>query len=636
MVLSTLIAAVPALYGPISLEFEVPTSGNPFDPRENDVHAIFRQGDQSTDMIAYYAGGKWHVKGYVPAPGEYKVQIIQNGDQKAEVPGISAPSRQQLNMIHADGKWFFDGANRPFWPMGINTAWGSDDKAVVSYFPKMKEAGMNWSRVWACHWDDRNPVWTNNLAKPKDNWFSEEVFDKWDEIVKAAEKNEIKFQLVLFHHGQWSTKVNPNWQENPWNAKNGGFLQDPSDFFTNEEAKRRTKMILRYMVARYGYSPSIMAWELFNEVQFTDRAREKSDWATIGQWHDEMADYIRSIDNGHHMITTSSELGQPIWNKVDYSQGHGYPASVAGMLAGTPNNGPKPMFYGEIGPSDAGREPSANATARREGLWTGFFSGHSGAGQYWSWDLMNESAFKEYGYSIEIIKHLPPAMTFEPLVVSTKVASGGDLVIRPGRGWDKTDVMSFALPQDVVASKTGQMSSYFQGTGHRDMQPEPFKFSFDSATAGELQLHVAGVSGGGGKLEITVNGTKVIDRAFAGGSRPAGEESTLRAAFAKGRNTIVIENTGSDWINVDKLTFTGLAPMASIEAIRSGRIVALHALASKPGVQVELSNLGVDQFGNAQMFDLDTMKMTPVVKMFRGGQATLTLPGKDVIVVFRP
>ena len=96
-------------------------------------------------------------------------------------------------------------------------------------------------------------------------------------------------------------------------------------------------MLLRYFVARYGYSTSIMAWELFNEVQFVDRIREKNDWDTVGKWHDEMAKYVRSIDTNHHLITTSSELDKPIWNQTDYYQGHGYPASVAGMLAGTPN-----------------------------------------------------------------------------------------------------------------------------------------------------------------------------------------------------------------------------------------------------------------------------------------------------------
>ena len=495
---------------------------------------------------------------------------------------------------------------------------------------------MNWSRVWGCHWDDRNPYWTTNLPKPKDNWMSEGALDRWDDVIKAAEKNDIRFQFVFFHHGMFSSSVNPNWPDHPWNAKNGGFLKSAADFFTDPEAKRRTKMLLRYYVARYGYSSSIMAWELFNEVQFVDRIREKNDWAMVGQWHDEMADYVRSIDTAHHLITTSSELGQPIWNRTDYSQGHGYPASVAGMLAGTPNTGPKPMFYGEIGPSGAGNDKDANAVARREGLWTAFFAGHSGAGQYWTWDQMNDAAFKAYDFSIQIVKAVPPVMTFNPQPVVTKVAMGGDLTIRPGRGWEKSDLMTFNLPQDATASKTGMVSSFFQGTSHKEMQPQPFKFVFDSPGTGHLLMHVGEVSSNGGRLQISVNGVKLFEHEFVGGKRPNADEANIKVPFEKGKNEIVITNAGSDWVNVDRLTFTGIAPQATVEAVRSNRTVVLHAIASKPDTSIELSNLGNDLFGGAIMYDLDKHTTTPVPKMFRGGKATLQLPGKDVIIVFRP
>jgi len=51
----------------------------------------------------------------------------------------------------------------------------------------------------------------------------------------------VRFQLVLFHHGPWSSRVNSNWGENPWNVKNGGFLAKPDDFFTNQRPSRSAK-----------------------------------------------------------------------------------------------------------------------------------------------------------------------------------------------------------------------------------------------------------------------------------------------------------------------------------------------------------------------------------------------------------
>ena len=90
--------------------------------------------------------------------------------------------------------------------------------------------------------------------------------------------------MTLQHHGQYSTTVDPNWPQNPFNTANGGFLSDPKQFFTDTTAKALTKRKYRYIVARWGYSPAVMAWELFNEVQFTDAA-QNGQWANVAAWH---------------------------------------------------------------------------------------------------------------------------------------------------------------------------------------------------------------------------------------------------------------------------------------------------------------------------------------------------------------
>lgn len=43
-----------------------------------------------------------------------------------------------------------------------------------------------------------------------------------------------------------------------------------SDFFIDERAIADYKNRLRYIVARYGYSTSVFAWEFFNEVHSTE------------------------------------------------------------------------------------------------------------------------------------------------------------------------------------------------------------------------------------------------------------------------------------------------------------------------------------------------------------------------------
>ncbi|MCZ0212168.1 hypothetical protein OZK63_43170, partial [Streptomyces sp. UMAF16] len=68
----------------------------------------------------------------------------------------------------------------------------------------------------------------------------------------------------LNHHGQVSTTVNPEWNNNPYNIANGGPCNNTWDFFSNSTAKNLFKNRMRYIIARYGYSNTIMSWELFN------------------------------------------------------------------------------------------------------------------------------------------------------------------------------------------------------------------------------------------------------------------------------------------------------------------------------------------------------------------------------------
>ena len=180
----------------------------------------------------------------------------------------------------------------------------------------------------------------------------------------ACEKSGIRFQMVLFHHGQFSTKVNPNWQDNPINQAKGGFLKDPADFFTDKQSKDLAKKWLRYAVARYAASPNVLAWELFNEVEWVD-ARYNDRWKDVEDWHKEMADYVRSIDPYKHLITTSSDQRPGLLKSVDYAQPHVYPPNLKLAIGGFPVNNDKATFFGEFGPSDLDKDDSrAGATGR--------------------------------------------------------------------------------------------------------------------------------------------------------------------------------------------------------------------------------------------------------------------------------
>src|SRR5437870_4559378 len=293
-------------------------------------------------------------------PGLYQVNSITLNGQSMPVnnqqpsswtvtgPAIS-PGYVQVDPANASR--FITSNGRRYFPVGHNVAWDTSSTTnVVSNLARLGAARENWSRIWMDHWDGKNLDWPKVGANF--GTLSLTVAQKWDAIVAAAEQSGVFFQMTLQHHGQYSTTVDPNWGQNPYNTTNGGFLSDPKLFFTDATAKSLTKRKYRYIVARWGYSPAVMAWELFNEVQFTDAA-QAGQWTNISAWHDEMAQFIRSQDLYQHLVTTSSELAQPIWSQCDYYQHHDYPTDLISNLRnapGVPVGQPlKPIFGGECG-----------------------------------------------------------------------------------------------------------------------------------------------------------------------------------------------------------------------------------------------------------------------------------------------
>ena len=292
----TLAPAPAPAFARLETSFSLPNlKGDPFDYQTNDVRLTLKTpGGTTLSLPAFFDGeNTWRVRHTPDAPGVYRVVSISvNGrmtaalatpaqwdvNAKTEVAGIIGIDPTNPARFARDE----NGRATRYFPLGHNVGWGAGDlPSIPQMFGKMGAAGENWSRVWMNNWDGKNLDWMpdGKLAGPPGT-LSLDVARRWDGIVLGAEQNGVAFQMVLQHHGQYSTRVNSQWQENPYNVKNGGFLQTPDDFFTDAQAESLTKRKLRYAVARWGYSPAILAWELFNEVQFTDAANHKH-WDTI-------------------------------------------------------------------------------------------------------------------------------------------------------------------------------------------------------------------------------------------------------------------------------------------------------------------------------------------------------------------
>lgn len=573
------------VYPMIETSFKLPElKGDPFDYEQNVVLVTLKQPDGSTvDVPCFYDGDStWRMR-YTPnAPGKFTVVSVKHNREIAredkidkkewDVSGQPLPGFVRIDRADKT-RFLFDSGER-FYPLGQNVGWESDNTPKIpEIFGKMKDSGANWSRVWMCHWDGKNLDWNEKNKDLKIGEIDLTAAKKWDEVVASAQKNNIYLQMVLQHHGQYSSKegyrfsgnVNPNWETNPYNAKNGGFLETPESFFIHPKARKLTRNKLYYILARWGYSPNIMAFELFNEVQFTDAAKGGL-LNDIALWHREMALFLRQYDGYKHLITTSSapeiKTDSPIWETVDFLQYHGYPQDVitaqsAQSYLTDKITTEKPAFYGEYGPPGL-QDPDGNAL--HASLWMSVMQNSSGASQYWAWDEMEKKnlypAFKSVSAfltasSINIQSKLRPV---SPTVQSSDRAA---LRFSPSGGWKEAKQNEFVVGTSVPAG-IGSFPSYLQGDAHRNMVPKPLSFQVNFEKPGTFTMRVGEVSKAGAKIVLSASG-KTVEKEYAADAKnytPKADDQQITIPVEKGIQTVTIQNTGKDWVVVRDFAFS--------------------------------------------------------------------------------
>lgn len=131
-----------------------------------------------------------------------------------------------------------------------------------------------------------NPVYCDIEYERVNNYY-DRMHQAWelDKLINTAEQNDLKMQFNMQLQTTWQLNANggSNWdwsntsdyQGDPvWEGNRGNcYWQDlgldalnPFEFFTSEEARKQYKKKIRYIVARWGYTPNIYLWEIFSEI----------------------------------------------------------------------------------------------------------------------------------------------------------------------------------------------------------------------------------------------------------------------------------------------------------------------------------------------------------------------------------
>jgi hypothetical protein len=264
--------------------------------------------------------------------------------------------------------------------------------------PSLAKHGGNFYRTWICPWNlpiDWKSGFNSNRYSNSDNYYNPSAVEKLDSLVTLSDSLGLYMMLTL---GQGAYEVS-----------NGGFATSAADFFVNPQSKIKYKNRLRYIIARWGYSTSIGAWEFFNEVdniQFSNRNAPISE-VSIVQWHDEMSTYLKSIDIYGHIVTTSIShrdlKGLNSLANIDINQKHIYKNNVIipATIVKYEEDYKKPYVIGEYG-YEYDWQKNFNLFAKemdgdfKRGLWYGLFSSTPILPMSWWWEFFDDRGTDAY------------------------------------------------------------------------------------------------------------------------------------------------------------------------------------------------------------------------------------------------
>lgn len=471
-----------------------------------------------------------------------------------------------------------------YFPIGENLCWpgGGGTYDYDQWMRRLADHRANYLRLWLVN--EWNALGLEHLPRSEGDGnglgrYDQEAAWRIDYVLEQAERLGLHVLMCIDSFNSLATGTYGMWDRYPYNAIHGGPCERPGDFFRNEEAKRLFRQRLRYLVARWGYSPAVFAWEFWNEVDIVS----EYDSAAVAAWHQEMARYLRSVDPWVHLITTSHARteGDPAVDslpEMDLVQSHHYGShDLAGIIARVSREKAaaygKPHYFGEFGADwlAYGDLTDADGVHLHNGLWAAMLSGSAGTAMLWWWD--------NYVDPQQLYYHFAPVAAFAETVdwlhggyapvepTSLRYVAGREPETRPsvviepaGESWEDGSPYNqphiYQVGGDGTVTGFDQLSRVLHGMVNHPTWHNPATFVVSYPSAGRFEVHVDGVSGyGGAALRISLDGEEALAADFPD-TLPADYE-TMRQydgwygiEVPAGPHTVVVEGTGPDWCYV--------------------------------------------------------------------------------------
>jgi len=596
---------------------------NPYDPDEIEVLGRFTTPSQGEIVIPgfFYQGyerkfekGKeilnmqgnpiWKIRFTPTEPGVYRYSIEVREKGKSIIS-----KKKRFKAVPSDNPGFikvakdsiyymsFD-SGKPYFAIGESIAWVRRRMQTYGYdyyFSKLSDHGCNYSRIWLVEWNlalewtdyDKTKGKVHGLGR-----YSSDNSWRLDYILELAKEKGLYLLLTLDTYGSIMAEKGfwreGRWDVNPYNVKNGGPCEKPEDFWTNEEAKRLYKRRLRYILSRWGCSPNILAFELWNEVNAPK------------QWVEEMARFIKENDPYQHMVTTS--VGYPfnekhtydasrLWNlkEIDYTQSHLYGSggNIRDMANVISNNCivmvdryKKPHIVAEFGidfgADDMRYDRKGKGIQIHNALWASTMSKSFGTPMtHWKEYIDKKNLYHEFTPLFEFVKNIDwlnsrwDITAIENLQSLSAEKAYHDFVVACEGDWGEKG------GEDITITRGGEIqgtiNQFIHGMSKEgELRITPV-FHVNYPNDGKYILDVHSVAQGA-DISVYLDGKLIWNHVFAAGpgegewqsSKLQKEYNVYIAKYnkkyaidiPKGKHDIRIENTGIDWLRLKTITLT--------------------------------------------------------------------------------
>jgi hypothetical protein len=545
---------------------------------------------------------QWRIRFTPTEPGNYTLwlDIHTNGlaagmpvGTHFTVPATAPRGQHGYVRVAPDKRYFETSDGRSLHLVGENVCWAAE-RGTFDYdtwFGSMRNAGENFARLWLAPWFmglEHKPGTLNNYNL-QGAW-------QLDYIFQQAEQDGIYVMLCFDHHGMYQVD-NPGWsgsnnfwKTNAYNELNGGPCTKPNDFFTNAKARAIYQKRLRYLVARYGYSPQLLAWQFFNEI---DNVYNNLNGDDVVAWHREMGKWLHAHDPYGHLVTTSLTGGSErpeIWSlpELDFSIYHSYvepaPGKGAAVVAqALVKRYGKPAMIGEFGIDARTWNIAADPHLRgfRQALWGGALGGSVGTAMSWWWQdmdadnvyplfaamngILGTAGWQEGAWTpIEFVHSEGPPVELAQLLPDGEPFNAQVALNGFRRRMQRKSPGEVAVASRLAADRASEsLSGYLRGSKEANLQRSIKLNAFFGGNA-RLAFHVKSVASDA-VMVVRVDGTEVLRTNFVGAGAAPTRPQEINQDFAfdlpPGKRVIEIANdAGADWILLDSLRLEQVLP----------------------------------------------------------------------------